>query len=78
MKNFIINLQYFVLICLILGQCTIGSFFYLGQSFYLIANLISLCRCFLLNRPISDKVKDACCLAITTGLIAIKVLGIRS
>lgn len=72
------NLQYFVLVLLVLGQCTIGSLFYLGQGIYLTANLVSLFRSFVLNRPMADKVKDTVCLAITIGLIAIKILGIKS
>lgn len=72
------NLQYFVLVLLILGQCTIGSLFYLGQGIYLTANLISLFRSFALNRPTADKVKDTVCLAVTIGLIIIKILGIKS
>lgn len=72
------NLQYIVLILLILGQCTVGSWFYLGQGFYLAANLLSTIRCFALNRPVSDKVKDTCCLAITIGLIFVKTFAIKS
>ena len=56
----------------------VGSLFYLGQGFYLAANLISVFRCFALDRPVSDKVKDVVCLAITIGLLAIKALGIKS
>lgn len=72
------NLQYIVLALLILGQCLVGSNFFTGQIIYLIANLISVSRSFLLHRPISDKVKDTCCLAITAGLILIKIFGIKS
>ena len=68
-------LNYLVLMMLIVGQCTVGSNFLIGQSVYLGANLISVSRCFILKRPIADKVKDCSCLAITCGLIAIKLLG---
>jgi len=68
-------LNYLVLMLLILGQCTIGSNYLIGQCVYLGANIVSVSRCFVLKRPIADKVKDCCCLGITCGLIAIKLLG---
>lgn len=75
MKRLVENLQYVTLVLLIVGQCTVGSVFYIGQSAYLVANLISVFRCFALNRPMSDKVKDISCLAITLGLLGVKMLG---
>lgn len=78
MKKFWENLQYATLVLLIVGQCTVGSLFYLGQGAYLLANVISVLRCFLLSRPTSDKIKDCSCLAITLGLILIKIFGIKS
>ena len=78
MRRFVENLQYLTLALLIIGQSTVGSLFYLGQGAYLAANLISVFRCFSLGRPVSDKVKDVVCLAITIGLLAIKTLGIKS
>ena len=68
-------LNYLVLMMLIVGQCTVGSNFLIGQCVYLGANLISVSRCFILKRPIADKVKDCSCLAITCGLLSIKLLG---
>ena len=72
------NLQYVTLVLLVLGQCTVGSIFYLGQGIYLVANLISVFRSFVLNRPTSDKVKDVTCFAITLGLIIVKTFAIKS
>lgn len=69
------NLQFMTLALLIIGQCTVGANFWVGQSAYLIANIISVFRCFVLERPKSDKVKDACCLAITLGLMIFAYLG---
>ena len=63
------NLQYVVLILLIIGQCTVGVNFYLGQCMYLVANLLAVTRNFKLRRPAADKVKECSCLAITIGLI---------
>ena len=68
-REFIENLQYVVLVALIVGQCTVGANFYLGQCVYLFANVVAVYRCFKLRRPAADKVKDTTCLAITIGLI---------
>lgn len=68
-REFIENLQYVVLVALIVGQCTVGANFYLGQCVYLFANIVAVYRCFKLCRPAADKVKDTACLAITIGLI---------
>jgi len=78
MRKFFENLQYVTLVLLIVGQCTVGSLFYVGQVMYLVANVISVTRCFALNRPMADKIKDICCLAITIGLLFIKTFAIRS
>ena len=73
-REFIENLQYVVLVALIVGQCTVGANFYLGQAVYLVANIIAVFRSFKLRRPAADKVKDCTCLAITVGLIFFNLL----
>ena len=73
--KFFETLNYLVLALLIIGQCTVGSNFMVGQSIYLGANLVSVTRTFILKRPMADKVKDCCCLGITCGLLGIKILG---
>lgn len=71
--------NYLVLTLLITAQCTVGSNFFVGQFIYFSANVLAVVRCFVLKRPMADKVKDFCMLGITTGLILIKFLGgIRS
>lgn len=67
--------NYLVLTLLISGQCTIGSNYYVGQFMYLGANILAVVRCFVLHRPVADKVKDFAMLGITTGLLLIKFLG---
>lgn len=71
MQKFFENIYYLVLAILILAQCVIGPSYILGQSLYLTANVISLIRCYALDRPASDKVKDYACTALTVGLIYI-------
>lgn len=68
------ELNYLVLIALIAGQCIVKADFLIGQFVYLFANAISFSRCFILERPIADKVKDGCCLGITSGLIVMVIL----
>lgn len=68
------ELNYLVLIALIAGQCIVKADFLIGQFVYLFANTISFSRCFILERPIADKVKDGCCLGITSGLIVMVIL----
>lgn len=60
---------YFVLASLILGQMIVGNNFFIGQSFYLVANVTAVARDFALDRPAADKVKNICMLSITIGLI---------
>lgn len=74
MRKVFENLQYVVLALLIIAQCVVGNNFYLGQTLYLLANVISITRCFILERPAADKVKDICCGAITFGLICFNIL----
>lgn len=73
MQKFFENIYYVVIALLILAQCVIGPNYLLGQGMYLGANIISLVRCYALDRPASDKVKDYACTAITLGLIYLYV-----
>lgn len=64
------RLQYLVFVLLIAGQITIGKNYLFGQFLYLCANFISVSRCFVLQRPKADKVKDIGCSCITIGCLA--------
>ena len=68
------ELNYLVLITLIVAQCVVKADFLIGQFVYLFANTLSFSRCFVLKRPLADKVKDGCMLGITSGLIAMVAL----
>ena len=74
MKKVVENAQYVTLALLIIAQCVVGGNFYLGQGIYLAANVISIFRCFALERPAADKVKDIACTAVTIGLIVFNLL----
>lgn len=72
-ENFWDNTGYVVLVLLLIGQITVGWLFMIGQSAYLIGNLINVVRDFKLNRPKADKIKNICFTAITIGLIILYV-----
>ena len=75
MEKFFEVLNYLVLMLLIAGQCVVGATCMIGQFIYLAANVISVSRCWVLKRPVADKVKDCSCTAITSGLITMELLG---
>lgn len=68
------ELNYLVLIILITAQCVVKADFLIGQFVYLFANILSFVRCFILRRPVADKIKDGCMLGITVGLVAMTML----
>lgn len=68
------ELNYLVLIALITAQCVVKVDFLIGQFVYLFANTLAFSRCFILQRPIADKIKDGCMLGITVGLVAMTTL----
>lgn len=72
-ENFWDNTGYMVLVLLLIGQITVGWLFMIGQSAYLIGNLINVVRDFKLNRPKADKIKNICFTAITIGLIVLYI-----
>ena len=74
MKKVVDAAGYAVLAVLIIAQCVIRQTYIGGQFLYLAANIIAVVRCFALDRPRADKVKDIACTAITTGLIAMYYL----
>ena len=68
------NLAYVALALCVVGNITVGWYFMLAQVVYFVANAINVARDYVLDRPVADKVRDIVFLAITTGLIIIKVV----
>jgi len=68
------NAQYLVLILIMMGQtlCTVNL--WAGQSVFLAANIIGVWRCFALDRPLADKVKDFGCLGLTICLMLVMMV----
>lgn len=69
------NLQLAALALTIFGQIVVGASFLLGQGVWLVANILSLVRDFVLHRPPADKIKNGALTAITAGLIFLSVWG---
>lgn len=69
------NLQYLNLALTIGGQCLIGASYLIGQTAWLIANLIAVARDVILRRPAADVVRDVAMTALTAGLIGFYLLG---
>ena len=64
---------YISLVGLIIGQITIGFSFWIGQTAYLISNIIITIRCFAIKQNTSDKVKNIALLSICIGIMIIKL-----
>lgn len=64
--------SYVALGLLVLGQIVVGWNFWIGQGAFLVANIIYTVRCFAIEMPQSDKIKNSAMLAITLGLLIIK------
>lgn len=60
----------------VLGQGLVGGFYLIAQFVWLTANVVSLIRNIVLERPKADKVRDAGLIGLTTALITLRVLGV--
>lgn len=60
----------------VLGQGLVGGLYLAAQGVWLIANIISLIRNVVLERPTADKVRDGGLIGLTTALIVLRVLGV--
>ena len=70
----IVNIAYASIALTVIGQCTMGSNFYIGQGAYLVANIINCVRDIILRRPRADKIKNFTFLGITIGLIILQLI----
>lgn len=65
---------YSVLALIMLGQALSAANVLWGSLAYLACNVLALWRCFALNRPMADKVKDVACLGLTGTILIVKFL----
>ena len=70
-KNFWELIGYSTLALCIIGQITVGKWYLIAQSVYLLANIGGVWRDFALDLPRANKVRDIAFTAITIGLILI-------
>lgn len=69
-----VNIAYLSIALTVVGQCTVGSNFYIGQIAYLVANIVNCTRDIVLGRPRADKIKNFTFLGITAGLILLNLI----
>jgi hypothetical protein len=62
---------YVLLALAVFGQIAVGYWYLLAQGAFLVSNLLSVLRDFVLDLPRANKVKDICFTAITAALIVI-------
>lgn len=63
---------YVTLALCVFGQITVGYFYLVAQTAYLIANVASVVRDFALKLPNANKVRDIVFTGITVALIVIR------
>ena len=73
-SKLIVNLAYVAIALTVIGQCTVGNNFYIGQIAYLVANVVNCGRDIYLHRPTADKIKNFTFLGITIGLIVLQMI----
>lgn len=64
---------YITLLLCVVGQITVGWYFILAQSLYLLANVVGVIRDIALKLPRANLVKDVVFAGITIALIIIKI-----
>ena len=68
--------NYIALVGLVVGQITIGFFFYIGQTTFLVTDIVILIRSIAIKQNKSDIIKNVCMTAIAAGVLIIKLLGV--
>lgn len=75
-KKFWEIVNYIALVGLVVGQITIGFFFYVGQITFLVTDIVILVRSIAIKQNKSDIIKNVCMTAIAVGVLIIKLLGV--
>lgn len=60
----------------VLGQGLVGGFYLIAQFVWFTANVVSLIRNIVLDRPKADKVRDSGLIGLCISLIVLRVLGV--
>ena len=64
---------YITLLLCVIGQVTVGWYFILAQSLYLLANILGVIRDIALKLPRANLVRDVVFAGITIALIIIRI-----
>lgn len=75
-KKFWELVNYMALIGLIVGQVTIGFFFYVGQITFLATDVVILIRSIAIKQNKSDIIKNSAMTGIAAAVLIIKLLGV--
>ena len=67
------TIGYITLLLCVIGQITVGWYFILAQSLYLLANIIGVIRDIALKLPRANLVRDIVFTGITIALIIIRI-----
>ena len=67
------SVGYLTLALIIIGQIAAGYIYLLAQFIYLVGNILSLIRGFVIKLPTADNIKNIFFTAVTIGLILIKL-----
>lgn len=66
---------YICLALAVFGQITVGKFYLIAQFAYLIANVATVIRDFIIGMPTSNKTKDIVFTGITIALIVCRIFS---
>lgn len=75
-ESFWINIQIFCLVLTVCGQALAGIDVVFAEVIWLIANVISYIRDYILKRPFADKLRDGVLTLITIFLVCMYGFGI--
>jgi len=62
---------YITILMVVVGQVIVGWVYVAGQCCFVVGNSISTIRCFKIQLPTADKVKNICFLAISISLVIV-------
>ena len=67
------SMGWFTMVFVLLGQSLTGYNFWIGQGAFMLANVIAVCRVFILGYDLSDKTKQVMYLGSNIATVIIKL-----
>jgi hypothetical protein len=68
------SMSYVQLAMVVCGQLVMGLNTVLASTLFFLGNCIAVSRCFVLCRPMSDKIKDICLLLISVVSFVLSII----